>query len=84
MLTTDHQALIEHSSRAVKQFMDRSVAPELNHFENLNLIIPEKAQVIKNFVIKQDLVTDIKVAEESSLKIDLSAAKQKLIELEDA
>lgn len=58
--------------------------PELNHFQNLNLIIPEKAQVIKNFVIKQDLVTDIKVAEESQFKIDLQAGKQKLLELMDA
>jgi hypothetical protein len=40
------------------------VSTELNHYENLNLITPEKAQVIKNFVIKQDLSSDIKTAEE--------------------
>lgn len=48
---------------------------ELNHYENLNLITPEKAQVIKNFVIRQDLNSDIKLADELNLKIDLQFAK---------
>ena len=52
VLTQDHQGLIEYSTGVVKQFMELSVSPELNHYENLNLIIPEKALVIKNFVIK--------------------------------
>ncbi len=38
---------------------------------------------MKNFVIKQDILTDIKVAEEHSYKIDLASAKQKLMDLED-
>lgn len=40
---------------------------EENHYEGLNLITPDKGQVIKNFVIKQDLVSDIKVAEDMEL-----------------
>ena len=40
------------------------MSSEIGHYEGLNLITPDKGQVIKNFVIKQDLVSDIKVAED--------------------
>jgi hypothetical protein len=51
---------------------------ELNHYEGLNIIAPEKGQVIKNSIIKQDIVSDIKAAEDMSLKIDLNYARGKL------
>jgi hypothetical protein len=47
----------------------------MNHYEGLNLITPDKGQVIKNFVLKQDLISDYKAAEEVQLKIDLSLAR---------
>lgn len=82
-LTKEHQELIDYSATTVKRFMENCVSTELTHYENLNLITPEKAQVIKNFVIKQDLFSDIKIAEELSLKIDLAQAKQKVLELSE-
>lgn len=51
-LTNDHQTLVDYSTGIAKQFLEKCVSTELGHYENLNLITPEKAQVIKNFVIK--------------------------------
>jgi hypothetical protein len=76
--------LIDFSSDAVKKFLDSLVTGELNHYEGLNIIAPEKGQVIKNTVIKLDIVSDIKVAEEMSLKIDLNYARTKLQDLPEA
>jgi hypothetical protein len=82
-LTKEHQGLIDYSAGTVKRFLETCVTTELIHYENLNLITPEKAQVIKNFTTKQDLASDIKLAEELSLKIDLNVAKQKIIDLSE-
>ena len=52
ILTKEHQGLIEYTTSAVKRFLETCVNTEIMHYENLNLITPEKAMVIKNFVIK--------------------------------
>ena len=41
-----------------------SVNTELLHYDSLTILTPEKARVIKNFTIKQDIAIDIKVADE--------------------
>lgn len=51
-LSKEHQGLIDFSSEAVKKFFDSMVTGELNHYEGLNIIAPEKGQVIKNTIIK--------------------------------
>lgn len=51
-LTKEHQGLIDYTAGAVRRFLDSCVTTELNHYQNLNMITPEKAQVIKNFVIR--------------------------------
>ena len=43
ILTKEHQGLIEFSAGAIKRFLETDVNTELIHYENLNLITPEKA-----------------------------------------
>lgn len=42
-LTKEHQGLIDYSANTVKKFLETCVSTELVHYENLNLITPEKA-----------------------------------------
>lgn len=76
-LTKEHQGLIEYSTDTVKRFLETCANTEVIHYENLNLITPEKAQVLKNFQIKHagEMASDIKVAEDLQLKIDLAFAR---------
>ena len=50
---------------------------ELIHFDSLNILTPEKASIIKKYVMKIDLVNnDIKLAEEKGWKINILQAMQ--------
>jgi hypothetical protein len=51
-LSKEHQTLIDFTAETVKQLMEQCLRSEMNHYEGLNLITPDKGQVIKNFVIK--------------------------------
>lgn len=43
---------------------ETTVNTELIHYDSLNLLTPDKAKIIKNFQIKQEMMVDIKAAED--------------------
>ena len=51
-LSKEHQGLVDFSADSVKRFLESVVTGELNHYEGLNIIAPEKGQLIKNSIIK--------------------------------
>lgn len=44
--------------------LETIVNTEIIHYDSLNLLAPDKAKVIKNFQIKQEMKVDIKAAED--------------------
>lgn len=51
-LSKEHQGLIDFTASSVKKFLESCATTELSHYEGLNLITPEKGQVIKGFSSK--------------------------------
>ena len=45
-LNKEHQTLIDFTADTVKQLMEQCLRSEMNHFEGLNLITPDKGQSI--------------------------------------
>jgi len=63
-MTKQHGSLVEVSAHTIRKMVESTVNTEVNHYESLKLLTPEKAKLINNFQIKQELGTDIKAAEE--------------------
>jgi hypothetical protein len=80
-LTGQHGSLVENAATTVRKMFENTVNTELIHYESLNMLAPDKAKIIKNFQIKQEMQVDIKAAEDQSYKIDLHSARQKLLDL---
>lgn len=82
-MTKQHGSLVEASAHSVRRMVEDSVNTEVSHYDGLKLLTPEKAKNINSFQVKQELSADIKAAEEQSYKVDLQAARQKILELAD-
>jgi len=63
-LTSEHSLLVETAALSVRKVFETTVNTELIHYDSLNLLTPDKARNIKNFQIKQEMMVDIKAAEE--------------------
>ena len=82
-LTKQHGSLVDQASSTIRTVFEATVGTELNHYDSLNMLAPDKAKQIKGLQLKLDNNADLKYAEEQSYKIDLMQAKQKLMDMSD-
>lgn len=81
LLTNAHSEIISNSSVALKKIFDKASKDEVIHYQSLNILAPEKSNVIKNQPIKFEPVNESNLQTEKFMKISMQRAKDDILQL---